>query len=176
MQIQSIYSPNFVQKNSLATKANANSVAQNNPQYSISTLDALAFKGKYYHYKPTADDKKCMYLLDNVYENRFSDIEKRDIMFAIKNMKTDGQKSKFLSRILACTDKEGEYLDISDVELGIIALSGESLAAQNAVSSLYSSSEVTIPFLQDTKTGTISCISKTSISFSVSYSSSTSSS
>ena len=137
MQIQSIYSPNFVQKNSLATKANANSVAQNNPQYSIGTLDALAFKGNYYHYKPTADDKRSMILLDVIHEGRFDDYEKRDIMFTLRQMETDGKKSQFLAEILSCRNNEDETLTADEVESAINILSGYDLDTQKAISSVY---------------------------------------
>ncbi len=129
MQIQSIGYSSLSRNNSAAKVSKADNM-RNMQNNLVNTMDALSFQGYYYRgYVLTPEELMCSAMLE-AQGDRFSDLGKLILISTIKQFKTEGEKSKMLSKLLITRNKNNEYL--SDMQIGrfLSMISGYNTDAQ----------------------------------------------
>lgn len=130
MQIQSI-GPSYFSKAYLKNVTNAKKDFSQANLYATNSITNTSF-GSYYY---SADHEKCKKLLDS-YKNRFTQEEKLEILYNLRKMETTEKKSKILSQILKCQNKQGELADSLDIVKAMDVFSGKAPNVQRGLANM----------------------------------------
>lgn len=145
MQIQPIGYSSLFQNNSISKVKQSVGNLGNTLNHTVGYMDALTFQGRNYRgYMLSHDESKCLRLIESA-GDRFNNLDQIRLMCTIKQFKTEGEKSKMLSKVLRARSNDHEYLlDAEQIEQLFDILSGQTLNTQRGVINMLSWQDNTI--------------------------------